>query len=83
MIGTVSLVGAGFGFGMQLYINALRKFPLLRNPWEHVFWTGAGVAFANWNVEFEKKLTKRVEIMNAERQAANSQFMESILKREK
>lgn len=52
------------------------------DPWEHVFWTGAGVAFANWNSEWEAKLRKEVDALNAERQANNARFMESIVKGE-
>jgi hypothetical protein len=28
---SATLIGASLGFGMQLYINALRKLPLLRS----------------------------------------------------
>ncbi|ACO67185.1 hypothetical protein MICPUN_109457 [Micromonas commoda] len=77
---SATLIGASLGFGMQLYINALRKLPLLRNPWEHVFWTGVGAAAANMNAEWEAKLRKEVAELNKERQATNASFMESILK---
>jgi hypothetical protein len=30
-VATATLVGGCMGFGMQLYINALRKLPLLRS----------------------------------------------------
>ena len=43
---------------------------------------GAGVAFANWNSEWEAKLRKEVDALNAERQANNARFMESIVKGE-
>ena len=58
--------------------------PLLpsADPWQHVFWTGAGAGFANWNAEWEAKLRKEVDAMNAERQATNARFMESIVKGE-
>ena len=154
MPATATIVGGGLGFCMQMYINALRKLPLLAvrhrppppeprsarfrvsssrardapeafrgphapsrasptripprarasprrpspspsasltrspknrsptDPWEHVFWTGAGVAFANWNSEWEAKLRKEVDALNAERQANNARFMESIVKGE-
>lgn len=45
-----------------------------------MFWTGAGIAFANWNVEWEAKLKKEVEALNAERQATNARFMESLVR---
>ena len=45
-----------------------------------MFWTGAGAGFANWNAEWEAKLRKEVDAMNAERQATNARFMESIVK---
>ena len=31
MPGTATLVGGSLGFAMQMYINALRKLPLLRS----------------------------------------------------
>ncbi|EEH58869.1 uncharacterized protein MICPUCDRAFT_56150 [Micromonas pusilla CCMP1545] len=75
---TATMAGAAMGFGTQLFINALRKLPLLRNPWEHVLWTGGGVWAANAMAEWEVKLTEEVKAMQAERQAANARFMESI-----
>jgi hypothetical protein len=45
--------GAAFGLGLQFYINAVRKLPLLRNPWQHAVAMGAGAAFGSWLVEFE------------------------------
>lgn len=53
------------------------------DPWEHVFWTGAGAAFATWNVEWEAKLKKEVDALNAERQATNARFMESLVRGDK
>lgn len=59
-----------------------RPLPPPTDPWQHVFWTGAGAGFANWNAEWEAKLRKEVDAMNAERQATNARFMESIVKGE-
>ena len=37
MPATATLVGGGLGFAMQLYVNALRKLPLLRSKCQHPF----------------------------------------------
>ena len=50
----------------------------LSDPWEHVLWTGGGVWAANAMAEWEVKLPEEVKAMQAERQAANARFMESI-----
>ena len=57
---TATVVGGVLGLGVPLYVNAVRKMPLWRNPWEHVLWTGAGAAFGGWLVEFEKKTEKEL-----------------------
>ena len=48
------------GLGVQLYVNAVRKLPLMRNPWEHAIWAGAGAAFGTWIVSFEKETEKEL-----------------------
>ena len=76
----------GQGAILRRFCAAMGKIPKNPNPrtdpWEHVFWTGAGVAFANWNSEWEAKLRKEVDALNAERQANDARFMESIVKGE-
>lgn len=50
-----TIIGGLLGLGVQLYCNAVRKLPLMRNPWEHVLFIGAGAAFGNWLVDFEER----------------------------
>jgi hypothetical protein len=54
----VPLVGAALGVGVQVYVNAVRKLPLMRNPWLHVLCGSAGYGFGSWLVEFEAKTHK-------------------------
>lgn len=56
-----TVIGACLGLGAQLYINAVRKLPLMRNPWEHVIAMGAGAAFGGWIVGVEEKTAKDVK----------------------
>ena len=48
-------VGSLLGLGVQLYANAVRKLPLMRNPWEHVIGIGLGGYAGKWLVEFEER----------------------------
>lgn len=48
------------GFSVQLYVNAVRKMPLMRNPWEHAIWAGAGAAVGSWIVSLEKETEKEL-----------------------
>lgn len=50
--------GAVLGVGIQLYVNAVRKLPLMRDPWLHVLWAGAGASFGTWLVDFEERTEK-------------------------
>lgn len=52
------LFGAVLGVGVQLYVNAVRKLPLMRDPWLHVLWAGAGASFGTWLVSFEDRTEK-------------------------
>lgn len=49
------------GLSVQLYVNAVRKLPLLRNPWEHVVCIGLGAYGGCWLKDFEERTTKDVE----------------------
>ncbi|KAK9809155.1 hypothetical protein WJX72_010341 [[Myrmecia] bisecta] len=73
--GTVA--GALFGLGVQLYSNALRKVPLMRNPWEHVIAIGVGAGFGTWLVDFEERTTLDVERMLQKRAEANKKIPDS------
>ena len=37
-----TVFGAILGLGVQFYSNAVRKLPLMRNPWEHAIALGLG-----------------------------------------
>ena len=37
-----TVFGAMLGLGVQFYSNAVRKLPLMRNPWEHAIALGVG-----------------------------------------
>ena len=37
-----TVFGAMLGLGVQFYSNAVRKLPLMRNPWEHAIAAGLG-----------------------------------------
>ena len=37
-----TVFGAMLGLGVQFYSNAVRKLPLMRNPWEHAIALGLG-----------------------------------------
>ncbi len=52
------IFGAALGVGVQLYVNAVRKLPLMRDPWLHVLWAGAGASFGTWLVSFEERTEK-------------------------
>ena len=52
------------------------------DPWEHVFWTGAGVAFANWNSSGRRSCARRWTRSTPSVEANNARFMESIVKGE-
>jgi hypothetical protein len=57
---SASIVGAIMGLGAQFYVNAVRKLPLMQNPWEHAIAAGAGAALGAWVVDFEKRTEKEL-----------------------
>ena len=60
MPASVPLFGAALGVGIQLYVNGVRKLPLMRQPWLHVLWAGAGYSFGTWLVGFEERTEKEL-----------------------
>lgn len=66
-----AVIGSALGLGIQLYANAVRKLPLMRNPWEHVLFIGAGAYAGNWLVEFEERTGRELEEILAARAKAN------------
>lgn len=57
---SATLVGGVLGLGIQLYVNAVRKLPLWRNPWHHAIAIGSGAAFANWVLKIEAETEKEL-----------------------
>ena len=57
---SAAITGAFLGLGVQLYVNAIRKLPMFRNPWQHAIAAGAGAGFTTWLVEYEARTEKEV-----------------------
>ncbi|EFN51821.1 hypothetical protein CHLNCDRAFT_139659 [Chlorella variabilis] len=68
---SIPAFGAALGVGVQLYVNAVRKLPLMRDPWLHVLWGGAGYSFGTWLVGFERRTEKDLAEMLRKRDEAN------------
>ena len=66
--------GGCIGLGINLYSNALRKVPLMRQPWEHVIALGAGAWAGNALVEYENRTAKELEVMLAKRAERNQKL---------
>lgn len=69
-----AVIGAVAGLGVQLYVNAVRKLPLLRNPWHHAIAISAGAAFGSWIVKFEEQTEKELEVMLKKRDETNARL---------
>jgi len=69
-----ALFGACIGLGINLYSNALRKAPLMRQPWEHVIAIGGGAWVGNKIVEYENRTAKELEGMLAKRAERNQKL---------
>lgn len=56
------------GAGLAVYSNAVRKLPLMRQPWEHVIYFGVG-AFIGSRIEgFKESKRKQLEEKLAQRE---------------
>ena len=66
--------GGCIGLGINMYSNALRKVPLMRQPWEHVIATGLGAWAGNQLVEFENRTAKELDEMLAKRAERNQKL---------
>lgn len=66
--------GACIGLGINLYSNALRKVPLMRQPWEHLIAIGGGAWVGNKIVEYEHRTAKELEGMLAKRAERNQKL---------
>ncbi|KAK9808481.1 hypothetical protein WJX73_010793 [Symbiochloris irregularis] len=56
-----AVFGAGIGLSVQLFSNGIRKVPLLRDPWEHVFFIGAGAYLGDWLGKYEARTSAEIE----------------------
>ncbi len=61
MAASGAAIGSLLGLGVQLYANAVRKLPLMRNPWEHAIAIGLGGYAGKWLVEFEERTALELE----------------------
>lgn len=66
--------GGCIGLGINMYSNALRKVPLMRQPWEHVIAAGLGAWAGNQLVEFENRTAKELDEMLAKRAERNKKL---------
>lgn len=62
------------GLGINLYSNALRKVPLMRQPWEHLIAIGIGAYTGNYLVEYEHRTAKELDVMLAKRAERNKKL---------
>ncbi|PRW20745.1 hypothetical protein C2E21_8719 [Chlorella sorokiniana] len=76
MPASAPLFGAVLGVGVQLYVNAVRKLPLMRDPWLHVLWAGAGASFGTWLVSFEERTEKDLAELLRKREEANKHLQQ-------
>eukprot|EP00216_Chloropicon_sp_CCMP2111_P006800 CAMPEP_0198240590 /NCGR_PEP_ID=MMETSP1446-20131203/5653_1 /TAXON_ID=1461542 ORGANISM="Unidentified sp, Strain CCMP2111" /NCGR_SAMPLE_ID=MMETSP1446 /ASSEMBLY_ACC=CAM_ASM_001112 /LENGTH=74 /DNA_ID=CAMNT_0043923331 /DNA_START=21 /DNA_END=245 /DNA_ORIENTATION=- len=58
---TAALFGGTLGFLTQMYSNAVRKLPVLKNPWEHGVASILGAGFGVGVIHYEDKLKKYIE----------------------
>lgn len=66
--------GGCIGLGINMYSNALRKVPLMRQPWEHLIALGGGAWAGNWLVEYEHRTAIELEGMLAKRAERNQKL---------
>lgn len=71
MLVTNTVFGAVVGLGVQFYSNAVRKYPLMRNPWGHLIALGAGAYCGSWVDDFEARTEKDIEELMRKRKEAN------------
>jgi len=66
-----TVFGAVLGLGVQFYSNAVRKLPLMRNPWEHAIALGVGGAAGHWLVGFEERTAAELDEILKHRKEVN------------
>lgn len=71
---SATLVGAFTGAGVMVYANAIRKMPLIRQPWGHVMLGAAGAYAANAVVDFEKQVAVELSELLEQRKQANKAY---------
>eukprot|EP00355_Strombidium_rassoulzadegani_P006682 CAMPEP_0168624032 /NCGR_PEP_ID=MMETSP0449_2-20121227/9173_1 /TAXON_ID=1082188 /ORGANISM="Strombidium rassoulzadegani, Strain ras09" /LENGTH=77 /DNA_ID=CAMNT_0008665515 /DNA_START=123 /DNA_END=356 /DNA_ORIENTATION=- len=71
---SATVVGSLTGVFAMVYANAIRKVPLMRQPWGHVGLGLAGAAAANAIVDFEKQVAVDLSEMLEQRQQSNRKY---------
>ena len=66
--------GGCIGLAINMYSNALRKVPLMRQPWEHLIAIGGGAWAGKQLVEYENRTAKELEGMLAKRAERNQKL---------
>ncbi|XP_073272170.1 uncharacterized protein [Primulina huaijiensis] len=68
---SATAIGALLGLGTQMYSNALRKLPYMRQPWEHVLGMGIGAVLANQMVKWDAKSQEDLDKLLLKAKEAN------------
>ncbi|GLT98892.1 hypothetical protein SLE2022_163670 [Rubroshorea leprosula] len=65
------------GLGTQMYSNALRKFPYMHHPWEHLLGMALEAVLANQFVKWEDRLKQDLDklLLNA-KEANERRYLE-------
>lgn len=79
MAASGAAIGSLLGLGVQLYANAVRKLPLMRNPWEHVIAIGLGGYAGKWLVEFEERTALELEEILQKRAQVSEQALARMM----
>lgn len=73
---TPTLMGIFAGLYVAVYSNAVRKLPIMRNPWEHFLYAGVGAYAMNTLVAYEAKVEEDVRVLLEKREKSTRTFRE-------
>ncbi len=71
---SATIVGAFTGATVMVYTNAIRKMPMIRQPWGHVILATAGAYTFNAILDFEQQVSQDLSVLLEQRKAANREF---------